>query len=189
MGKFSHVVLHLFSTGHTAFPGELQLCSLAPVAIQGVHSPVCQSARDQQNYPDLRHHLRHPVTLPKIWAYHTPEGTMAWNRHSRTWNTLKGRGVRHGEITQALIHTGSELVHSGSEQFLHGFDHADLALWASVDLQKAGLEKEASPQVVPVNFGKVVIVSLSILRLTELSLDIGDFLKECLFLTPSSNKC
>lgn len=90
MGKFSHVVLHLFSTGHAAFPGGLQLCSLAPVAIQGVHSPVCQSARDQQNYPDLRHHLRHLVTLPKIWAYHTPEGTMAWNRHSRTWNTFKG---------------------------------------------------------------------------------------------------
>lgn len=41
---------------------------------------------------------------------------------------LKGRGVRHGEITQALIHAGSELVHSGSEQFLHGCDHADLAL-------------------------------------------------------------
>lgn len=57
------------------------------------------------------------------------------------------------------------------------------------DLQRAGLEKEASPQVVQVSFGKALIVSVSVLRLTELSLDIGDFLKECLFLTPSSTKC
>lgn len=57
------------------------------------------------------------------------------------------------------------------------------------DLQKADLEKKASAQVVQVNFGKVLIISVSILRLTELSLDIGVFLKECLFLTPSSNRC
>lgn len=58
------------------------------------------------------------------------------------------------------------------------------------DLQKAGLEKEASPQAVQVGFGKALIISVSILRLTQLSLDIGgDFLKKCLFLTPSSNKC
>lgn len=49
------------------------------------------------------------------------------------------------------------------------------------DLQKAGLEKEASPQVVQVNFEKVLIISVSILRLTELSLDVGVFLKECYF--------
>lgn len=49
------------------------------------------------------------------------------------------------------------------------------------DLQKAGLEKEVSPQVVQVNFGKVLIISVSILRLTELSLDVGVFLKECYF--------
>lgn len=54
------------------------------------------------------------------------------------------------------------------------------------DFQKAGLEKEASAQVVQVNFGKVLIISVNILRL---SLDIGVFLKESLFLTPSSNKC
>lgn len=131
MGTFSHIALHLFSTGHTAFPGGLQLCSLAPGAIQGMHSPVCQSARDQQNYPDLHHHLRHSVILPKNWAYHTLTPLRApWHGTgtAELGTPLKGRGVRHGGITQALIHAGSELIHSGSEQFLHGFDHADLAL-------------------------------------------------------------
>lgn len=40
------------------------------------------------------------------------------------------------EITETLIHTGSELIHSGPEQFLYGFGHV-------FDLEKADLEKEA----------------------------------------------
>lgn len=136
MGKFFPVALHLFSTGHTAFPDGLQLCSLAPGAIQGVHSPVCQPEISKITllYTTIWDIL---LDCPKIGHITPLRAPWCGTGTAELGTPLKERRVRHGEITQALIHTGSELIHSGSEQSLHGFDHADLALWASVWLTKS----------------------------------------------------